>query len=129
TVPTPPGTSQIAITSASASSENPGNPANYAVDNNAATFWRPLANASGPYLQANFAAQTLQTVRIQSASGDAIATATATVGPNTPTATPQPATYRVVLLRNGTALQAQSGRSASAAETPITRRAQDVVSC
>jgi hypothetical protein len=129
-LPTPPGTSQIAITSASASSENPGNPAGYAADNNAATFWRPLANSSGPYLQANFAsAQTLQTVRIQTASGEAIATATATVGPNTPTATPQPSTYRVVLLRNTAALQAQSGRSASAAETPITRRAQDVVSC
>src|SRR5262249_7782116 len=98
--PTPLAQSTIAIGSLQASSENPGNPAAFAADGNSLTFWRPVANQSPAFLQANFAsAQTVLGVRFLTAMGDAIATATATVGPSTPTPTPLGATYRVVLLR------------------------------
>jgi hypothetical protein len=86
--------------SAQASSENPGNPAALAIDGDPNTFWRPVANQGGQYLQANFgSAQTVQTVRFGVAMGEAVATATATVGPNTPTSTPAGSTFRVSLLR------------------------------
>lgn len=85
--------------SAQASSENPGNPAALAIDNDPNTFWRPVANQGGQYLQANFStAQTVQVVRFSVAMGDTIATATATVGPNTPTSTPAGTSFRVQLL-------------------------------
>jgi hypothetical protein len=97
--PTPPvGT--LAFGSVQGSSENPGNPAALAIDGNPDTFWRPMANQTAQYLQANFGtAQTVQTVRFSVAMGDAVATATATVEPHTPTATPAGSTFRVSLLR------------------------------
>jgi hypothetical protein len=117
--PTPPA-NPLAFGSAQGSSENPGNPAALAIDGDPNTFWRPVANQGGQYLQALFGSpQTVQTVRFSVAMGDAVATATATVGPNTPTSTPAGSTFRVSLLRP--AVNAQ-GRTV---QQEVERRALD----
>lgn len=123
--PSPLAQATIQIGSVQASSENPGNNAAFAADGNSATFWRPVANQSPAFVQANFSsAQTVQGVRILTAMGDAIATATATVGPTTPTATPNGANYRVVLLKPSL-VGAASARSAQDVDCNFQFAAQD----
>ena len=137
--PTPLAQATLRAVSASASSEQlPNNPAPAAIDGNPASFWRPAANPSNPYLQVNLdGAQTVAGVRFTTAMGDAIATATATVGPSTPTATPFGASYRVNLVRPSLAAAASEAgprtiggvvRSALGLATPTagpSRSAQD----
>lgn len=126
--PTPLASATIAIAAMSASSEQSTNPAGFANDNNPSTFWRPQVNVSSSYLEVRFASpQTLAGVRFTTAMGDSLATATATVGPATPSPTPQGAQYRINALRP--ALSSMSAgldiRGALGLPTPITRGALD----